>query len=108
MVCRGDLVSPVLVGRIYRYMRNMFMKFVDLVYINPVLQMGWYNFSSAQVRLRSFRCERLHLTFLNSAFASLGFIGIGHEQASPYRPSRNIYSGNERICNHKGLWFISK
>ncbi|EGS30427.1 conserved domain protein [Peptoniphilus sp. oral taxon 375 str. F0436] len=46
---------------------------------------GDYNFSSAQVRFRSFRCERLHLTFLNSAFALLGFIGIGHERGRPYR-----------------------
>ena len=71
---------------------------------------GRYNFSSAQVRSRSFRCERLHIPDLtwrqrshNRSYATncpnfnldaivcepsyeIKDFGLGHEQASPYRP----------------------
>ena len=58
--CRGGLVSPVLVDRIIWYREQYQYPQSQNKHIR-VCDKGLYNFSSAQARSRSFRCERLHL-----------------------------------------------
>ncbi len=89
------ILFPVFISSDYQYGRHRVAPTIEfsgywycsLYLYLLIINTGDYNFSSAQVRFRSFRCERLHLTFLNSAFALLGFIGIGHERGRPYNPT---------------------
>ena len=115
LACRGDFISPGLINRRYRYRESYQFPYSLNKYIRDC-ESGLYNFSSAQVRSRSFRCERLHIPDLtwrqrshSRSYATncpnfnlvaivcepsyeIKDFGLGHEQASPYRqasPLRN-------------------
>ena len=110
-------VSSVLVIKRYKHRHDINTQKIPcrgrparpLLLISPELQTGLYNFSSAQVRSRSFRCERLHLPDLtwrqrshSRSYATncpnfnldaivcepsyeIKDFGLGHEPANPYK-----------------------